>query len=141
MSFDDLMVAPVRAQARQLGLQELRTPTDVDEALASTDGEVVLVAVNSMCGCAAGVLRPALAQALESPARPPRLVTVFAGQDTEATERAREYFAPQPPSSPSVALVRDGELLFMLPRGRIQGRAPEAVAADLVAAFEEQAAT
>lgn len=140
MSFDDLMVAPVRAEARQLGLRELRTPADVDDTLADTGGETVLVAVNSMCGCAAGVLRPALARALESAARPPRLASVFAGQDHEATARAREYFDPEPPSSPAVALVRDGALLFMLPRGRIQGRAPEEVAADLVRAFEAQAA-
>ncbi|HUH13637.1 MAG TPA: BrxA/BrxB family bacilliredoxin, partial [Longimicrobiales bacterium] len=131
--------APGRAAAPRLGLRELRTADEVDEALASTGGETVLVAVNSMCGCAAGVLRPALARALQSHARPPRLATVFAGQDQEATARARHYFAPEPPSSPAVALVRDGQLLFMLPRGRIQGRTPEEVAADLVRAFEKEA--
>lgn len=136
MPFSEMMVAPVRQEVRRLGLRELRTPEEVDEALRAE--ETTMVVVNSMCGCAGGILRPALAEALRHPVRPQALTTVFAGQDVDATVRAREYFVPHPPSSPSVALLRGGDLLYFLPREAIQGRTAAAVAAELVQAFEAQ---
>jgi putative YphP/YqiW family bacilliredoxin len=118
-----------------IGFRELRTPQDVDSALKN-EKRSVLVVVNSVCGCAAGKARPAVARALANPARPEVLTTVFAGQDREATERARSYFTGYPPSSPSVALLRDGKIVFMLQRYEIEGRDPRSITEDLMRAFD-----
>ena len=133
--YPELMVQPMREELTRLGFQELRTPAEVDAVLGSAQG-TVLVVVNSICGCAAGKARPGVALALRNPARPQNLTTVFAGQDLEATERARSYFAEYPPSSPSIALLRDGKAVFMLERRQIEGRGPEEISAQLTAAFD-----
>ena len=128
-------VQPIREELTRIGFQELRTPADVDAVLTKASG-TVLVVVNSICGCAAGRARPAVAMALENKSRPEVLATVFAGQDTDATDRARTYFTGYPPSSPSVALLRDGKLVYMLERKEIEGRDPYAIAEDLTKAFD-----
>lgn len=135
MVYSELQVAPIRQDLVRLGFKELRTPDDV-EGLLESDG-TVLVAVNSVCGCSAGGMRPAMAMAIQNSAKPQLLTTVFAGQDLEATERAREYFVGYPPSSPSVAILKDGELVYMMERHQIEGHSPEEIAANLVAAFNE----
>ena len=135
MIYPEEMVQPMREELRRVGFKELRTPADVDAALAGAKG-TVLVVVNSICGCAAGKARPAIANALSQGARPDLLATVFAGQDTEATARARDYFTGYAPSSPSIALLRDGKLVYMLERRDIEGRDPFAIAEDLTGAFE-----
>jgi putative YphP/YqiW family bacilliredoxin len=109
---------------------------EVDEALGDQKG-TMLVFVNSVCGCAAGNARPALAQALKHPVRPQQVVTVFAGQDLDATARARQYFGEYQPSSPSMALLRDGEVVHFIHRHQIEGQAPQTVAANLTAAFDK----
>ena len=129
-------VQPVREELTRIGFQELRSATDVDSVLSKTSG-TVLVVVNSVCGCAAGRARPAVAMAIENKARPEVLTTVFAGQDDDATARARTYFTGYAPSSPSVALLRDGKLVFMLERKDIEGRDPYAIAEDLTKAFDQ----
>jgi bacilliredoxin len=134
MPLPEVMVQPARAELTRLGLQELRTPAEVDEALTSCG--TVLVAVNSMCGCAAGRMRPAVALALRAGNPPEKLTTVFAGQDLAATARAREYFTGYAPSSPSIALLRDGAIVYMMERKDIERRHPEEIALDLVEAFE-----
>lgn len=131
----DLIVEQIRQEVRAMGLQELTTVDAVDDALAG-DG-ITLVAVNSVCGCAGGIMRPALRAALAAGPRPDTVTTVFAGQDMEATARAREYLEPHPPSSPSVALVRGGAPLWMLPRSAIEGRHPQAVAEAISGALTE----
>ena len=135
MPMSELMTRPVRDELKKMGLEELRTPADVDQALGESTG-TVLVAVNSMCGCAAARMRPAVAQAVKHGKRPDRLTTVFAGQDLAATDRAREYFTGYPPSSPSVALLKDGKLIYMMERREIEGRRPDQIAESLKAAFE-----
>ena len=132
--YPEEMVQPMREELTRVGFRELRTAEDVDSVLAKTKG-TVLVVVNSICGCAAGKARPAVAHALEHQARPETLTTVFAGQDTEATSRARSYFTGYPPSSPSIALLRDGKLVFMLERRDIEGRDAFSIAEDLTGAF------
>ena len=134
--YDERFVTPMRQELTHLGVEEMRTAEEVDQALGEARG-TTLVVVNSICGCAARNARPAVALALEGAKRPDRLTTVFAGQDQEATARAREYFAPYPPSSPQIALLKDGEVAFMLERRQIEGRAAEEIAKDLVAAFEK----
>jgi putative YphP/YqiW family bacilliredoxin len=129
-------IQPIREELTRVGFQELRTAGEVDEVLSKTSG-TVLVVVNSICGCAAGRARPAVAMAIENKARPEVLTTVFAGQDTDATTRARTYFTGYQPSSPSVALLRDGKLVFMLERRDIEGRDPYAIAEDLTNAFDK----
>ena len=129
-------VQPIREELTRIGFQELRTATDVDSVLSKANG-TVLVVVNSVCGCAAGRARPAVAMAIENKARPEVLTTVFAGQDADATARARTYFTGYAPSSPSVALLRDGKLVFMLERKEIEGRDPYAIAEDLTKAFDQ----
>lgn len=136
MPYSELMVAPLRQDLVRIGFTEMRTPDDV-EGLLESEG-TVLVVVNSVCGCSAGGMRPGVALALQdSPVRPQLLTTVFAGQDLEATERARGYFTGYPPSSPSVALLRDGELAYMLERGQIEGRTPQEIARELKEVFAE----
>jgi len=133
--YPDEMVQPMRDELTQLGFRELKTPEQVDAALQDVRG-TALVVVNSICGCAAGKARPAVAHALDHRVRPEVLATVFAGQDREATSRARSYFTGYEPSSPSIALLRDGKLVFMLERRDIEGRDSYAIAEDLTAAFD-----
>ena len=134
--YDEMMVAPMREELTRLGFEEARTPEAVDAALSAKNG-TVLVVVNSVCGCAAGMARPAVAMALENGVRPDRLITVFAGNDRDATTRAREYFVGYRPSSPAMALFRDGELVKMLERWQIEGRQAYDIAAELTAAFDQ----
>jgi len=133
--YDPLLVQPMRDELTRIGFQELRTPDEVDAALGATK-ETTLVVVNSVCGCAARNARPAARLALQHPKRPQRLLTAFAGQDAEATARVRSYFTGYPPSSPQIALFKDGKLVFMLERRNIEGRPAPDIAADLTAAFE-----
>ncbi len=135
MPYHEMMVKPMRDEVTRLGVHELRTVGDVDSALGPGAG-TVLVFVNSVCGCAAGMARPALGLALRHPVRPQHLYTVFAGQDLDAAARARSYFAEYQPSSPSIALLRDGEVVHFVHRYMIEGRPPEAIAAELVSAFD-----
>jgi putative YphP/YqiW family bacilliredoxin len=139
MPYPEPFIAPMRAELSRLGFQELKTPEQVDDAVQS-EGTVMIV-VNSVCGCAAGKARPGIAMALQNARRPDVVGTVFAGADIEATARARELFAPYPPSSPSVALMRDGKLLFMLERRDIETRDAAAIAASLKAAFDQHCPT
>jgi len=125
----------MRQELTSIGFQELRTPAEVDAVLTKTSG-TVLVVVNSICGCAAGRARPAVAMALENKARPEVLTAVFAGQDIDATTQARSYFTGYPPSSPSIALLRDGKLVYMMERSEIEGRDPYTIAEDLAKAFD-----
>jgi bacilliredoxin len=134
--YPEEMVRPMREDLTRVGFHEMKTAAEVDAVLGATRG-TVLVVVNSICGCAAGKARPGVALALRHPVRPEHLTTVFAGQDVDATERARSYFAEYPPSSPSVALLRDGKAVFMLHRHQIEGRMPEQIAADLTRAFDQ----
>ena len=133
--YDPRLVQPMREELTRLGFQELRTAQDVDAVLGTTR-ETALVVVNSVCGCAARNARPAAALAIQHAKRPTQLLTVFAGQDADATARARSYFTGYQPSSPQIALFRDGELVFMLERKNIEGRAAQDIAADLTAAFD-----
>lgn len=133
--YPEEFVQPMREELTQIGFKELRTAAQVDEVLTKPSG-TVLVVVNSICGCAAGRARPAVALALDNKARPEVLTTVFAGQDTDATERARGYFTGYPPSSPAVALLRDGKLVYMLERKDIEGRDSYTIAEDLTKAFD-----
>lgn len=135
MPYDPVMVQPMRDELARAGVAELQAPEEVDRFMTKTDGTAFLV-VNSVCGCAAGSARPAVTLALQQEPRPQRVATVFAGQDLEATERARSYFADYPPSSPSFALFRDGELVHLFPRHRIEGRDPRSIAADLRKLFD-----
>ena len=136
LMYDERLVAPMREELTRLGFAELRTAADVDAAIGSTPG-TTLVVVNSVCGCSARNARPAVAQALAAAAtRPDHLATVFAGQDAEATARARSYFTGYAPSSPSIALLKDGAIVHMIERRQIEGRNPQDIAADLRAAIE-----
>jgi putative YphP/YqiW family bacilliredoxin len=136
----NMLVQPMRDELTQAGFQELRTPQEVDSFMADKTGTAVLM-INSVCGCAAGKARPGVRLALQQGQKPDRLATVFAGQDNEATARARSYFANVPPSSPSVAVFKDGKLAYFMPRHNIEGRDAESVARDLTAAFNEIAST
>lgn len=136
MPYPEEWVQPAREELARLGVEELRTPEAVDEVFQNKEGTVMVV-VNSICGCAAGRARPAVAMAIETDPKPSLITTVFAGQDLEATARAREYFQPYPPSSPSIALLRDGQVVFMLQRHQIENREAQEIAADLREAFEE----
>jgi putative YphP/YqiW family bacilliredoxin len=135
MPYDPMLVQPMREELTSIGVQELRTPADVDAALSAPG--VTMVVVNSVCGCAAGGARPGVAKALQHGTLPDRVVTVFAGQDLEATERARSFFTGMPPSSPSIAILRDGNLVAFMPRHHIEGRTPEMIASALTNAFDE----
>ncbi len=136
MMYDPTLVQPMRKELTSIGFKELRTVAEVDEAMQNAKG-VSLLLVNSVCGCAAGQARPGIALALTNAKVPDHLFTVFAGQDQEATAQARNYIAGYPPSSPSVALFKDGELITMLQRYQIEGASAEMVAQSLVALFEE----
>ncbi|HEX4936024.1 MAG TPA: BrxA/BrxB family bacilliredoxin [Gemmatimonadaceae bacterium] len=140
LMYDERLVAPIREDLTRVGFTELRTTADVDAALPNATGTTICV-VNSVCGCSARMARPAVRQALEqAKAKPDHLTTVFAGQDAEATERARSYFVGYPPSSPSIALFKDGKLVYFMERWQIESRDADAIAADLVAAFETHCA-
>ena len=136
MPYDPVLVQPMREELTDIGVAELTTAADVDEFMAEKEGSALLI-VNSVCGCAAGSARPGICDALQHERKPDRVATVFAGQDLEATAQARSYFAHIPPSSPSVALFHSGELVYMMPRHLIEGRGPDAIAADLTTAFDE----
>ena len=133
--YPELMVLPMREELTRLGVEELRSAADVEQALAKPG--TTMVVVNSICGCAAGRMRPAVRMALQHAVRPDQSVTVFAGQDRDATERAREYFEGYAPSSPSIGLLRDGKLVYMMQRSDIEQREAEEISADLTAAFEK----
>jgi putative YphP/YqiW family bacilliredoxin len=135
MPYPEPFIAPMRAELTALGARELRTVADVDQAVA-TPG-VTMIVVNSVCGCAAGKARPGVAIALRHEPRPDLVATVFAGGDIEATDRARRYFAPYPPSSPCVGLLRDGKLVFILQRSDIENRDARQIADRLTAAFDQ----
>lgn len=135
MPYDPMLVQPMREELTRHGVRELRTAADVDEAMKQPG--TTLVVVNSVCGCAAGGARPGVALALKHTTLPDNLVTVFAGQDLEATERARTYFTGMAPSSPSIALLQDGELVAFMPRHQIEGRTPEMIASALTSAFDK----
>lgn len=135
MPYNPALVAPMRAEMTRMGAKELTNAAEVDAAIGDQKG-TMLVFVNSVCGCAAGNARPALALALKHQVRPNEVVTVFAGQDLEAASRARQYFGEYQPSSPSMALLRDGEVVHFVHRHQIEGRPPQAIAADLTAAFD-----
>jgi putative YphP/YqiW family bacilliredoxin len=134
--YPEIMVIPMREELTRVGIKELRTPEEVDQALTNQAGTTMVV-VNSICGCAAGRMRPAVRAALQQAVRPEKLFTVFAGQDLEATERARSYFTGYPPSSPSIALLRDGQLVHMVQRSDIEHREASDIAAELKNAFEK----
>jgi putative YphP/YqiW family bacilliredoxin len=133
--FPDMMVLPMREELTRLGIQELRTADEVDRAITNQSGTTMVV-VNSICGCAAGRMRPAVRAALQHSTRPEKLYTVFAGQDKEATEQARSYFVGYPPSSPSIAILRDGKVVHMMHRSDIEHREAVDIAAELKRVFD-----
>lgn len=138
--YPELMVIPMREELTRIGVQEARTAEAVDDAVKNAKGTVMVI-VNSICGCAAGKMRPAVRMALQSsPAKPSQSISVFAGQDVEATARARELFLGVPPSSPSIGLMRDGKLIYFMPRSAIESRDAASIARDLVAAFQQHCA-
>lgn len=137
--YPEIMVIPMREELTRLGMQELRTAADVDRELAAQQGTAMVV-VNSICGCAAGRMRPAVRMALQHAAKPEKLYTVFAGQDAEATERARSYFVGKRPSSPSIAIMRDGQLVHMLERSDIEHRDSTDIAGELKRVFDQHCA-
>ena len=139
MPYSELLVRPMREELTSAGVKELRTPEDVDSFMNEKSGTAMLV-VNSVCGCAAGMARPGVRLALQGERRPDRVASVFAGQDLEATAKARAYIADIPPSSPSIAFFKDGELVYFIPRHRIEGRDANAVAGDLKQVFAEHCA-
>ena len=136
--YDERLVTPMRQELTRLGVKELRTPEEVDETLRNKG--TTLVVVNSVCGCSARMARPAVAIALQNPIKPDLATTVFAGQDADATNRARSYFTGFPPSSPQIGLLKDGEIVFMLERWQIEGRSADEIAPDLVNAFNKYCA-
>ncbi len=141
--YPEIMVVPMREELTRLGIEELRTAADVDRFVtdeADEGSSTKMVVVNSICGCAAGRMRPAVRLALQNANKPTRSATVFAGQDTEATARARAHFAGYPPSSPSIAILRDGKVIYMMHRHQIETREAAAIAADLKAAFDQYCA-
>ena len=140
MPYDPILVQPMREELTRIGVRELRSAQDVESFMNDKSGTTMVV-VNSVCGCAAGQARPGVRLALQSDVKPDRVATVFAGQDLEATARARGYFAQFPPSSPSIALFKDGEVVHFVPRHAIEGRDAMSVANDLVAAFHKYCKT
>jgi len=134
MPYPEMMIQGMRAELARLGIEETKTPEAVKDAIKNTDGTLMVV-VNSVCGCAAGKARPGIAMALSQGKRPDHLTTVFAGADVEATETARNYFQPHPPSSPSIAIMKDGKVVYMMERRDIEGRTADMIAAELQKAF------
>jgi len=140
MAYPDLMTRSMREELTRIGVQELKTPAEVDAVLGLGEG-TTLVFVNSVCGCAAAGARPALTLALRHGTKPAKVVTVFAGVDNEATHRARSFFSDYQPSSPSMAILKDGEVVHFVHRHMIEGRAPQQIAAELTAAFDKYCST
>jgi putative YphP/YqiW family bacilliredoxin len=136
MAYPDLMTRPMREEVTRLGIQELKTTAEVDSVMGEGEG-TVLVFVNSVCGCAAGGARPALSMALQHGVKPGKVVSVFAGVDGEATQRARSFFSDYQPSSPSLAILKDGEVVHFVHRHQIEGKHPQQIAAELTAAFDK----
>ncbi|HUF04883.1 MAG TPA: BrxA/BrxB family bacilliredoxin [Aridibacter sp.] len=137
MPYPEIMIQGMRQELARLGIEETKEAEQVEEAVGGTEGTLMVV-VNSVCGCAAGGVRPGVAMALaNSQAKPDRTITVFAGADIDATEKAREYFLPYPPSSPSIAFIKEGKLVKMFERKDLEGRPPEMIAGELVNAFNE----
>ena len=136
MPYSELLIKPMREDLTKLGIEETRTPEQVDAAIKNTEGTVMVI-VNSVCGCAAGKARPGVALALNHNVLPNKMITVFAGADIDATDRARSYFKGYQPSSPSIALLQNGELVHILERYQIEGRGAEAIADELVKAFDK----
>jgi putative YphP/YqiW family bacilliredoxin len=136
MPYPEIMIRPMREELTRLGAEELKTPEAVDEAVASNEGTLMVI-VNSICGCAAGKARPGVAMALQHDVKPDKVATVFAGADIEATERARSYFKGYRPSSPSIAILKGGELVYMLERFQIEGRDATQIAQELTSAFDQ----
>lgn len=136
MPYPEFMVSPMRKDLTEVGFRELKTPEDVEAELSQTDDTLLLV-VNSVCGCAAANARPAVKKAIQNDRRPARLATVFAGMELDAVNRAREFMLPYPPSSPCIALFKDGNLVHMLERHHIEGRSAELIADNLVGAFAQ----
>lgn len=139
MPYSELMIRPMREELTRIGVEELKTPEDVDKTLSNSEGTVMVV-VNSICGCAAGKARPGIARALQHSVRPDKVATVFAGADIEATEKARSYFTGYEPSSPSIALLKNGKLVWMLERREIEGKDASQVASELTQAFDQYCA-
>ena len=139
MPYPEIMIRPMREELTRLGAEELKTVEDVDRVLTEPKGTLMVV-VNSICGCAAGKARPGIARALEHNVRPDRIATVFAGADIEATEKARSYFTGYRPSSPSIALLKDGQIVYMMERHQIEGRMPDEIAQELTKAFDQYCA-
>ena len=135
MPYPEYLIAPMRGEMTDMGARELRTAAAVDEVVKNSSG-VVMMVVNSVCGCAAGKARPGLAKALQNKYRPDVVATVFAGADIEATDRARQYFTGYQPSSPSIGLLRDGKLIYMMERSQIETRNAEMIADELARAFD-----
>ena len=140
MPYPELMIHPMREDLTRAGVKELRTPEEVDAAIEEAKEKTLMIVVNSVCGCAAGKARPGIVMALQHSVKPDLITTVFAGQDLEATERARSYFAQYPPSSPSVVLLKDGKPVFMLHRHQIEGREATQIAQILTDAFDQHCA-
>ena len=140
MPYPEIMIRPMREDLTRLGVEELKTAEEVDNAVTNSKGTLMVV-VNSICGCAAGKARPGVALALQNEVKPDRVATVFAGADIEATERARSYFTGYGPSSPSIAILKDGELVYMLERFQIEGRDATQIAGELTQAFEKHCAS
>jgi len=136
--YPEIMVVPMREELTRLGIKELHTVAEVDQVLQ--ENGTTMVVVNSICGCAAGRMRPAVRLALQNAIKPSKMVSVFAGQDIDATARARSYFTGYPPSSPSIAILHDGKLVYMMERRQIESRDAQAIAADLKAAFDQHCA-
>jgi putative YphP/YqiW family bacilliredoxin len=136
MPYSEILIQPMREDLTRLGVEELRTAEQVDETIQSSKGTLMVI-VNSICGCAAGKARPGVALALQHEAKPDKVATVFAGADIEATERARSYFSGYGPSSPSIALLKDGQLVYMLERYQIEGRDATQIAGELTQAFDK----
>lgn len=135
MPYSELLIKPMREDLSKLGIEETRSPEEVDLAIQGTSGTVMVV-VNSVCGCAAGKARPGVALALEHKPAPDKVITVFAGADIEATERARSYFKGYPPSSPCIALLENGKVIYMMERYQIEGRDAHEIAGELTSAFD-----
>lgn len=136
MAYPEYLIAPMRGEMTAMGARELRTAEAVDDTVKNSSG-VVMMVVNSVCGCAAGKARPGIAKALQHQNRPDVLATVFAGADIEATDRARQYFSGYAPSSPSIGLLREGKLVYMMERSQIESRSADMIAAELTKAFDE----
>ena len=136
MPYPEMMIRPMREELTRLGVEETKTPEQVEQAVRQTKGTVMVV-VNSICGCAAGKARPGIALALEHQPRPDRVISVFAGADIDATEKARSYFTGYQPSSPSIALLKDGELVYMMERWQIENSNAYQIADSLTTAFDQ----